>query len=312
MATRWDHVLVDEYQDVNQIQVDIVRLLRPEGVGLTVVGDDAQAVYAFRGADSRHLLELVDSTYRRARWSPGTELPVAAAAPRPGQRRPPDAPVGPPLRLRSRSGRRRRGRGWCGATTRRPRPGWSSTPSSTPPSRAGRSRPGGADARRAPQRSARGGADRAPGAVREVRRAEVPRGGPRQGLHRRDAAARQPVGRDRPGSGCCGCTTASARRGPGRCSTLLAPADADADDRHPEVVAAAPAQSRTALAATLSALTAARAPVHGGRPGAGRARPAPPAVDGPLPRPPGPARRPRPAGLRRRALARPWPTTSPT
>jgi DNA helicase II / ATP-dependent DNA helicase PcrA len=58
MAARWDHVLVDEYQDVNQIQVDIVRLLCPDGVGLTVVGDDAQAVYGFRGADSRHLLEL--------------------------------------------------------------------------------------------------------------------------------------------------------------------------------------------------------------------------------------------------------------
>ncbi len=58
MSARWDHVLVDEYQDVNQIQVDVVRLLRPGGVGLTVVGDDAQAVYAFRGADSRHLLEL--------------------------------------------------------------------------------------------------------------------------------------------------------------------------------------------------------------------------------------------------------------
>jgi len=59
MADRWDHVLVDEYQDVNQVQVDIVRLLRPGGVGLTVVGDDAQAVYAFRGADSRHLTDLV-------------------------------------------------------------------------------------------------------------------------------------------------------------------------------------------------------------------------------------------------------------
>ncbi len=58
LARRWDHVLVDEYQDVNQIQVDIVRALRPDGRGLTVVGDDAQAVYAFRGADSAHLLDL--------------------------------------------------------------------------------------------------------------------------------------------------------------------------------------------------------------------------------------------------------------
>jgi DNA helicase-2/ATP-dependent DNA helicase PcrA len=58
LAGRWDHVLVDEYQDVNQIQVDIVRLLRPSGVGLTVVGDDAQAIYGFRGADAAHLTDL--------------------------------------------------------------------------------------------------------------------------------------------------------------------------------------------------------------------------------------------------------------
>lgn len=55
---RWDHVLVDEYQDVNQIQVDIVRLLCPDGAGLTVVGDDAQAIYGFRGADPCHLSDL--------------------------------------------------------------------------------------------------------------------------------------------------------------------------------------------------------------------------------------------------------------
>ncbi len=58
LAARLDHVLVDEYQDVNQIQVDIVRALRPDGRGLTVVGDDAQAVYGFRGADSAHLVDL--------------------------------------------------------------------------------------------------------------------------------------------------------------------------------------------------------------------------------------------------------------
>ncbi len=55
---RWDHVLIDEYQDVNGIQADIAALLRPDGTGLTVVGDDAQAIYGFRGADSRHLDEF--------------------------------------------------------------------------------------------------------------------------------------------------------------------------------------------------------------------------------------------------------------
>ena len=61
IAARWDHVLVDEYQDVNRTQVDIVRMLRPTGAGLTVVGDDAQAIYGFRGSDSAHLVDLADA-----------------------------------------------------------------------------------------------------------------------------------------------------------------------------------------------------------------------------------------------------------
>jgi DNA helicase-2/ATP-dependent DNA helicase PcrA len=54
----FDAVLVDEYQDVNAVQADIVRLLSPDGQGLTCVGDDAQAIYAFRGADPAHLRAL--------------------------------------------------------------------------------------------------------------------------------------------------------------------------------------------------------------------------------------------------------------
>lgn len=61
LRERWDWVLVDEYQDVNSLQVDIVRGLCPDGRGLTVVGDDAQAVYGFRGANAGHLLDLVDA-----------------------------------------------------------------------------------------------------------------------------------------------------------------------------------------------------------------------------------------------------------
>ncbi|MGP8207441.1 MAG: ATP-dependent helicase [Acidimicrobiales bacterium] len=59
VAEMFDYVLVDEYQDVNSLQVDIVRLLAPHGRGLTVVGDEAQAIYGFRGADCRHLRQLV-------------------------------------------------------------------------------------------------------------------------------------------------------------------------------------------------------------------------------------------------------------
>ena len=54
----FDAVLVDEYQDVNAVQAEIVQLLRPDGQGLTCVGDDAQAIYAFRGADPAHLRTL--------------------------------------------------------------------------------------------------------------------------------------------------------------------------------------------------------------------------------------------------------------
>jgi DNA helicase II / ATP-dependent DNA helicase PcrA len=61
LAARFRFVLVDEYQDVNSLQVDIVRLLAPEGKGLTVVGDEAQAIYGFRGSDPRHLRHLVRS-----------------------------------------------------------------------------------------------------------------------------------------------------------------------------------------------------------------------------------------------------------
>jgi DNA helicase-2/ATP-dependent DNA helicase PcrA len=56
ISGRFDQVLVDELQDVNRLQADIVHALRPLGQGLTAVGDDAQSIYAFRGADVQHIL----------------------------------------------------------------------------------------------------------------------------------------------------------------------------------------------------------------------------------------------------------------
>jgi DNA helicase II / ATP-dependent DNA helicase PcrA len=61
LAERFPYVLVDEYQDVNHLQVDIVDLLAPAGRGLTIVGDEAQAIYGFRGSDPRRLRQLVSS-----------------------------------------------------------------------------------------------------------------------------------------------------------------------------------------------------------------------------------------------------------
>ena len=58
IAGAFDHVLVDEYQDVNGLQVDVVRNLREGYPGLTAVGDDLQAIYGFRSASARHILEF--------------------------------------------------------------------------------------------------------------------------------------------------------------------------------------------------------------------------------------------------------------
>jgi DNA helicase II / ATP-dependent DNA helicase PcrA len=55
---RFDHVLVDEYQDTNALQATILLGLKPNGDGLTVVGDDAQSIYSFRAATVRNILDF--------------------------------------------------------------------------------------------------------------------------------------------------------------------------------------------------------------------------------------------------------------
>ncbi|MEP7453491.1 ATP-dependent helicase [Phyllobacterium sp. SB3] len=58
---RFDHVLVDEYQDTNRLQSTILLALKPGGRGLTVVGDDAQSIYSFRAATIRNILDFPNS-----------------------------------------------------------------------------------------------------------------------------------------------------------------------------------------------------------------------------------------------------------
>ncbi len=57
---RFDHVMVDEYQDTNRLQATILLALKPDGRGLTVVGDDAQSIYSFRAATVRNILDFPD------------------------------------------------------------------------------------------------------------------------------------------------------------------------------------------------------------------------------------------------------------
>ncbi|MEX0409280.1 ATP-dependent helicase [Aquibium sp. LZ166] len=58
LGGRFDHILVDEYQDTNRLQAAILTALKPDGHGLTVVGDDAQSIYSFRAAEVRNILDF--------------------------------------------------------------------------------------------------------------------------------------------------------------------------------------------------------------------------------------------------------------
>ena len=58
LGQRFQHVLVDEYQDTNRLQARILHLLKPDGRGLAVVGDDAQSIYSFRAAEVRNILDF--------------------------------------------------------------------------------------------------------------------------------------------------------------------------------------------------------------------------------------------------------------
>lgn len=63
----FDHVLIDEYQDTNVLQAEIVDALKPDGSGVTVVGDDAQSIYSFRAADVENILNFPDHYIPSAR-----------------------------------------------------------------------------------------------------------------------------------------------------------------------------------------------------------------------------------------------------
>ncbi|MBI5817566.1 MAG: ATP-dependent helicase [Verrucomicrobia bacterium] len=57
-AERFDHILVDEYQDTNKLQADVLRAMAAAKRNITVVGDDAQSIYGFRAATVRNILDF--------------------------------------------------------------------------------------------------------------------------------------------------------------------------------------------------------------------------------------------------------------
>jgi DNA helicase II / ATP-dependent DNA helicase PcrA len=72
LSKNFDHILVDEYQDTSSLQGDIIHALKPDGKGITVVGDDAQAIYSFRAAAVENILGFAD------RYKPKAEIVVLA------------------------------------------------------------------------------------------------------------------------------------------------------------------------------------------------------------------------------------------
>ena len=72
VGTHFDHILVDEYQDTNKLQSEILHGLKPDGSGLVVVGDDAQAIYSFRAAAVENILGFPD------RFNPRAEIVTLA------------------------------------------------------------------------------------------------------------------------------------------------------------------------------------------------------------------------------------------
>ena len=126
----FDHVLVDEYQDTNALQAAILLRLKPDGAGLTVVGDDAQAIYGFRAASVRNILDFPGALPAAGRdRHAGAELPLDAADPgrvqrrhRPGARALHQEPA-------LAQGRRREARHWSRCSTTSARSTASSPPS---------------------------------------------------------------------------------------------------------------------------------------------------------------------------------------
>ena len=60
IADRFEHVLVDEYQDTNIVQSDILRAMRRDRPNIMIVGDDAQSIYSFRAATVHNMLDFAD------------------------------------------------------------------------------------------------------------------------------------------------------------------------------------------------------------------------------------------------------------
>ena len=72
---RYKYILIDEFQDINKVQYDVIRMLAEPERNIFIVGDDDQSIYRFRGADISNILSSRGST-ARPHYPSGAELPL--------------------------------------------------------------------------------------------------------------------------------------------------------------------------------------------------------------------------------------------
>jgi DNA helicase-2/ATP-dependent DNA helicase PcrA len=72
LSNNFDHVLVDEYQETSALQIEIIHALKPDGQGVTVAGDDAQAIYWLRAGTAKNILGFAN------RYTPKAETVILA------------------------------------------------------------------------------------------------------------------------------------------------------------------------------------------------------------------------------------------
>ena len=81
---QWPWIFVDEYQDVDEVQYELLRLLSPADGNLCAIGDPDQAIYSFRGADVKYFLrfneDFVDARLVRLTRNYRSSAPILAAA----------------------------------------------------------------------------------------------------------------------------------------------------------------------------------------------------------------------------------------
>ena len=66
-TSRFQFIMVDEYQDTNQLQSELIDLLAARHKNVMVVGDDAQSIYAWRGANFQNILKFPETRYPGAK-----------------------------------------------------------------------------------------------------------------------------------------------------------------------------------------------------------------------------------------------------